>query len=31
MAILDDDVFFHIALMLSIITEYVNNKMYMNS
>ena len=31
MAILDDDVFFHIALMLSIITDYVNNKTYMNS
>ena len=31
MAILDNDVFFHIALMLSIITDYVNNKTYMNS
>jgi len=31
MAILDDDMFFHIALMLSIITDYVNNKMWMNS
>jgi len=30
MAILDDDVFFHIALMLSIISDYVNNKTYMN-
>ena len=30
MAILDDDVFFHIALMLSINSDYVNNKTYMN-
>ena len=31
MTILDDDVFFHIALMLSIITEYLNYKMCMNN